>query len=1576
MTSNGLPFSTLRSGNQRMTAVSRASSAANNNDSISISTGRRSLNINSSKNLRIESNTLTIGGGSNTGNRRLGEGRAKMSTNGLKVKGRNLQQNLGKFTELPQEYDGNNITRGYSQATDGSQSVTQKKRSYQLELGFHDSRYSEETVMLDLSQIPGAREGELAELKTYRGTAGPKSKKIYFITKGFDSESRRRSKNTQITVLSGQLQHVLDLPPRSKVWVKLKSKKEYQADLIELNIKDCLVNRGDMWSFSSQLADTCVFMEQKITFLSSLRATVKGIYRDGKKVLSGYIGEDTKIIFRSESARLIFLIQITDEMWHFEENGEKMFHKVVNSLFPKIFKKWKDIGTHHNITILFAASIDLSEVQFRDLQPGEKLKSTKDYYRIVVDQVSIVHWSEIMKTLRKEFAHIAKDLRNVKTEDGSSIIKGRFSPVIKSNILETINLASTLVINPFKQRDLRHTTTHVIVISPGTGLYDVDYDLLKCTSKKLLSLEITMDLICLTKAPLHIVPLFRYRDYENKLHHCTPTWLSISFWNDSTKKLNIWHPRCKIYDLQMMGLTENEIKEEIAIEYMSAPPKVKSIVELMNTYDSNTFTDTKNLRSRDERSSISSDFLEKNQDKRKNNGKETKITTFAWQTPKCANAMVQQAKTPQVFGDISAQPTSATECSDNDSAHHISLIQSPDQMKSLAVDTLKNATKTNSVVNFTQRIVSKIIPDIEVTKKRSFGFLRGNEGEEPRSEHKGQTNLPNKTYIPQIQAENTPILKKNLSSLEASENRKTCPFEIGSLQDSTSLRSPRNSHSMDRRPLLSGDRSKRTIRQTELKNSSISNDTWIEVSNPSAPVSAEMAGSLIPGRWKDVFPKYVAKKYSKWRSLTAPAELPVTTSLFPTSSDFDTNFVFRNHSVSLNLDQEIYNQTSYDLLRNMIYLRLLTGFQICIGDNVKKVEKARGKETEDPLIVKYLTEDNYTNAKIFMMIDNEIHRISCGYDGVIDVQRYIRKNEVNVFDPISSYIPWIKTRYETSYRQTDIDPLRATRESFNWNQLDQVLAGYGDSVIESNKKRYKSKFVVLPTEVPPTTFSSTVNGRKETLSAEEIRLEGLRRLISSISRSRMRTEGDTDNRKSRKEEILPEVLFYTGSLFNFIDEQKEILKTSGNTLKDSIFIEDGDRLTKDIELAKLAHEMQHGNKPLTLVNRKWHWKRHQNCFIGLELVNWLIEHFSDIDTREEAVLYGQDLMNRKLFVHVENRHGFLDGHYFYQITPEYVCEAHRLEKTVSVDRKFSAEANMPQRKGSTSNKSESNKTTISMTMISATNSRQSEDVQTKHEDNSQEPNNSTVLLSTAVSVDLDPTGKSHKKEICTVHYDRVHNPDHCFHIRLEWLTATPKLLDDLINNWYRLCDRYGLKLVEIPWDELCAIPSINPFHSFVDIKLAINPWHDPEFNDAEIFFHNRFYYHIYLLEKSGFLLDNRASKFLQHQEIDYEIVYSWGKPKFKFAQYVHSTGAYIAEIRENGDLFLAPNNIHISRVNIGNVVGKAQNSPKFALDSQKVMLNFKKTCLDYAKLRNIFLEAKERRLENKDNEEYGLFATF
>ena len=61
------------------------------------------------------------------------------------------------------------------------------------------------------------------------------------------------------------------------------------------------------------------------------------------------------------------------------------------------------------------------------------------------------------------------------------------------------------------------------------------------------------------------------------------------------------------------------------------------------------------------------------------------------------------------------------------------------------------------------------------------------------------------------------------------------------------------------------------------------------------------------------------------------------------------------------------------------------------------------------------------------------------------------------------------------------------------------------------------------------------------------------------------------------------------------------------------------------------------------------WKR-----IGI-LVSRL---FEDIETREDATTYGQNLMNKGLFKHVELRHGLLDGH-FYEFLDEYVDKTDR-----------------------------------------------------------------------------------------------------------------------------------------------------------------------------------------------------------------------------------------------------------------------------------------------------------------------------
>lgn len=1444
-----------------------------------------------------------------------------------------------------------------------SAGLNDKNRSRQVELCYHEMRYSNEQVELNISAIPCAKQGDLFELKTYHRNPGNKGKKIYFIAKDFSPDIKRRTKNAQLSILSGQLQSVLDLPSRSSVWIRLKSKRQSEADLVELNIKDCLINRGDMWCLNSKLVDQCVFSGQRLTFLDTIRATVNGIYREGKKTLSGYIGENTRVVFRSESARLIFLIQITEEMWNFEETGEQLFQKMVNSLFPKIFKRWKDIGTHHSITIAFAVSMDTSHVPFRELKPGTILKNTTDYFRIVVDQVLVIHWVQIMETLRKEFQALRRNLLNVQTEDGHSVIKGRFSPVIKSNFLELVNFASTLITDPFRQSDLRHTTTHVMIISPGSGLYDVDYDLLKLTGKKLLSLEMTMDLICLSRAPLHVVPLFRYLDYENKLHHCSPTWLSIFFWNDSINDTDDWRPRCKIYDLQMMGLTENDLVQKVDIEPLKPGKNIKSIEQFMDQYDIGVF-DFKKCD--DNSQSNAFDGADSRMKKQLNNKQSYQNpSTFSWNAPNFSTPVLEDIQKPNVFADLYTQRNRSQE---GESVDKVPLNDTAfrTQQSSLAIDTLRGITKKNVVKDLTQRIVGRIMPDREVKKNaNSNGNIENNavQVDEPS---------PLKSLLsPRNSSETSPIIKKNLSTLDHLNSRSASPFAT---EDPPLIGSPRNSESpvdlIDTKPLFTIEDRKTPVpdHAGQSKDTSPTEaKTWIEIKNPSVPVSEDLAGMMYPTRWKDVLPRYVPKRYSKWRSFTTPAELPITISDFPSKLDFENNFFFRNHSVNLNLDQEAYKQTSKDLLRNMVYMRLLAGFQLCVGENTKDVERSKGIEDNGSPISKFI-EGNWVNIRIYMMIDSEIHRISCGMDGVIDVQRYMRKNEENPLERVSSYSPLVKTRYENCYRKAKIDPLHARRIPLNWNQIDQVLAGYGEYGLSKNQCGFRSKLVVLPAEIPSNTYSSVINGRNETLTPEEIRLEGLNRLISSISKSRLLTAKEKQMKKNKKEEIQPEILFYTGSLFDFIREQKSSLDKSVLSYKDSIFA-DRKQLKKDVDIKELAREIQHGNNPLTLVNRKWHWKRHQNSFIGSEMVNWLLRNLSDIDTREEAVEYGQNMMDKGLFKHVLNKHGFLDGHYFYQITPSYLIDARTLEK-VNSDSKASNEQRRAADETAPSGISEMN--VLPLTMVNSNNtSIMSTDNQSDTRNNTSERSmKSSVMLSNSLVIDVDSSDKSYKMETCTVHYDRVHNPDHCFHIRLEWLTTTPKLLDDLVGNWSRLCERYGLKLVEIPWKELCTIPTVDPFHSFVEIQLAINPWEDPEFKDDGLFTKSKYYYHMHLLQVSGFLLDNRASKVIQDSNCDFEIMYSWGKPEFKYAQYIHNTGAYIAEVRESGELFLAPNNIYISRANPGKIVAKSHFSTQFAVDAQKVMLNFKKVCTNYEELRIIFLDARDKWLKDQHLDEY------
>ncbi|CDK29987.1 unnamed protein product [Kuraishia capsulata CBS 1993] len=1395
----------------------------------------------------------------------------------------------------------------------------------QVSVKFHELRTSSDDVVFDSSLISGPKKGYVGELQCLEGS----TKKLNFILKekpqsansvGTGTAANINTNNT-VSILSGPLQALLNLKIRSPALIRLRKKEDVQADVVEIFIKDLYLSRGDMWSISSFLVGTCLYKSQKVSFIdSSIRGTIGGLYRNGRKVFSCYVGEDTKVVFRSESSRLIFFIQISSEMWHFEESGQQMFYKLMNSLFPKIFKRWKEMGTHHLITIVLFSSVDLGDGQWTDLQPGERPPSRKDFYRVVVDQVNIVMWSEIMGTLRYEFANFMKDIRLRKNEARTNshpeeyTIEGRFLPAVKGNLLEAVNLGMSLVVDHFRDPDLRHTTNHFVIISPGTGIYDVDYDVLINTSKKMSFIDSTIDVICLSQPPLHVVPLFRYRDNHGKLNHCIPSWMDISFWNDSMQSVNQWMPRCKIYEIQMMGVMETETNA-ITIEPLTYKGVKKSILDAMNDHDAGIFSDARDNR-----------VLSFSKSKKRYANEMNRTLTYGNApgsergTPVAPATVIQQVEvvptTPNIMGVGGAKPVAT------------------------AMSTLLNLAKGeekigfSSALNFMKRITSSSSTSNPSSPKMS----------DTTDESSSIPSLPRTQEIPTLITSRVTTGKPAFKEKRSKSKKDS----TGSLKDISAK-------------------------------VGVTQNLWTEVQNPSKAVTSELLGMVSYGRWQFVFPPSVKRRAIKWTSLSSPASLPTLTPVFPTLGDFNQNFTFRIYDVILNTKETNENMTSFDLMREMIALRLTLGFQICVGENVKRVESKRKPGGDVNLLVCYISKQNYLGSRIYMSLGDEIHRMSCDYHGNVNVQVYRRSKDI--FAPlmvdrstgIEDYIPNVRTRYDEEFRPALIGTLNESPKTYNWNQLDQILAGYDDTMEENNRRFHRMKFVILPADVPQTSFQLANNGEK--LTPEELRLEGLRLLISSIFRGAFKSSEEKKriDGRGRKVEISPEISFYTGNLFAFLNEQADLYSVNGET-NNTLFSRT--LFDRTISCAEIAQTLQ-GEKGIQFVDRKWHLRTHANCFLGSEFVRWLIENFSDIDTREVAVDFGNHLMDEGLFKHVESRHKFLDGHYFYALNPEYVDKSNPTkiaEKTNWFGKK--AETDKPNSENSSISDSvkSGGRTPLKMTPLLAP-STSIEDIKLA-DALAEEPEVKRVVLSRSLLYDLDPSGKSYKQELMTVHFDRVHNPDHCFHIRLEWLSTTSKLIEDTINKWGKHCDRYGLKLVETPWQELCTLPERNPFHSFVRLALALDPWTDPEFASdflRPILRKNKYFYHIFLLESTGFLLDNRTAVFFKDDSFD--VSYSWGKPKFKYAQFIHKTGAYIAELRDSGDLVLAPNNTHVARVNLnigGSVSTQSGNAVNYYLDSQRVMLEFRAVCKNEAKLREIFKQAKSR-LASTDDIDFALY---
>jgi hypothetical protein len=718
---------------------------------------------------------------------------------------------------------------------------------------------------------------------------------------------------------------------------------------------------------------------------------------------------------------------------------------------------------------------------------------------------------------------------------------------------------------------------------------------------------------------------------------------------------------------------------------------------------------------------------------------------------------------------------------------------------------------------------------------------------------------------------------------------------------------------------------------------------WLTVLNPSNPTLKDADVASQYKRWQHVFPRPRRNKAMKWKSMCSPASVPLTTEYFPTKHQLTTEYLEKPYNISQNGEDELNEvpKTREEFLRELVSMRLSHGFQIVTGPAVALAFGQPSMNLADVFDRDTIAEDG---ASIFLSMGNTIHQLSCTNETEVEIHTFTRKPTAPSNDDAVNtalYKPAIRTTLDEGYFSREIK-LRKSVDKYNWNYVDSFVAGHEEDYNDM-LKFWRARFVLIPVERP----SQNQRHQGED-NEEEVRLEGIRKLTQMWQRHRYFPPSERRfqnlTSRQRKDPNPLDIVYQTQDPSVVVAAELDTLPlVEGDTGGRRQLLSRPEPFRKsNLNVTALADAIQASVEKggIRMQNRRWHLRLHYNCFIGSDMTTWLLENFDDIESREEAVELGQMLTKNadtekkgkedsgkdigkdptkedkdkdvRIFVHVEKRHDFRDGQYFYQMTSEFAKArndnrgsswfgSRRREPSVPptpISESFSRESPRPERSRSSSGYDE--KYVESGTTTPTTSSSRPR-----------------VALSKVMRYDVDHRRRSYRPERINLHYDRLHNPDNCYHIRIDWMNVTAKLIEDAIASWAKTAEQYGLRLVEAPIREASSITTVHPFRRPYTITLALQPPQqapNTTYFDATSFAPQvqscRHFYQKAILRRHNFVLDTEAARNFPN---NVEVVYSWGKPDYKYTQYIHRSGVLLVQITDEGNFLLLANRLYNNR---------------------------------------------------------------
>ena len=1006
------------------------------------------------------------------------------------------------------------------------------------------------------------------------------------------------------------------------------------ANHVELFFRDQHLSRADMWRIKSQVDASVLYQGQKLKYLGSNTATIEAVYIAEHEVDSAYVSNpQTKLIFRSGSARFTILIQVSKEMLEYWNDGDLMYERLTNGFLPDLFGRWDELKVKHTLSVvLFGRRLPSPSVCLEQEDGiSEQQAKCKDFFRVIVANAPSTDWRRVLRKLKRAFNSITRSQQ--------------VSLATNGNMLEAISFAAMDFANDIVDPPFWSTGKSITAITAGSGLFKTDHELLRRTTTTLMGNSVGVDIVSLSPKPLHPVPLFQYRR-DDRTEYALPHWADISY----------WHTKTEIFDSAwLMPPTSGDVSD-ISIPLWTKECKDTSelnIAQTMDAFDDELFSGIGNR--------FSQEALE--MEKREVNGtlsltnarpstplanvRPSTCLADAGLSPPLANARPSTplANAKQRSKDVNEHHNVPSDTQPVESASDIQHSPRPKRApphplmqagrkislgpRGLALS--QGVASTTVSAHNVQHEKETVIPlspfssndNSSILARQIRDSLRRKPSQRSLASHAPTDSLPTAEPI-SIRAEEQP---KDTDPADPASL-----IEKAVMDPSVSL-DPSSVKSVAATPRAAIDGSKFGIFDGT-GDQSDATSPWLTLLNPCNPRRDNMRVASQYRQWQNIFPRAVSSGAFKWDSICTPAILPLMTENRISIANLERHF---DKSVRRLLATD---HSAHHALCRMVALRLIAGFQIVPIRSLPRTQLPT--EQIDHML---------------LSLGDCYHEVRCLSDVELQVSEYERSELHHSSGPFSlGYLASVKPFAARKERPQTITVDENTGVA-NWPSLDDQTVY---NTLADDLGRIQARFVLIPVDFSRSELHQRAPAKE--LSDEEKRLDGIQRLTQLWQRNRYFADEDERHKSSMNKPKTSSSIDRDPNPLAIEYQTRDpsaVVSVYGGSLNGHLangestvplFAESEKYHSNNFDMVKLVKQMQ---KPppigVAQRDRRWFTQLHLKCFRGDEMTNWLLGVFKDLETREDAVALGNEIMNKDIFTHVRGKHEFRDGNYFYQI---------------------------------------------------------------------------------------------------------------------------------------------------------------------------------------------------------------------------------------------------------------------------------------------------------------------------------------